>query len=166
MKTISYKLAGISLIAFLCLTSVAMGQSSLRKTDLSVFPKPEKGFKQMVIEVPHSDNDAQKRIEFVVGKWMEVDTCNKHGLQGSIEEKDLKGWGYNYYIFNTNGNVMSTQMACLDKKMVSKFISGQPKMVRYNGKLPVVIYVPEGYDVQFKIFKAEEDVYQAGEVKQ
>ncbi|RAV28026.1 ecotin [Sinomicrobium soli] len=166
MKVISYKQAGFSLIAFLCLTAVTMAQSSLTKTDLSVYPKPEEGFKQMVIEVPHSENDAEKKIEFVVGKWIQADTCNSHGLQGTLEEKDLEGWGYSYYVFNTKGNVISTQMACLDNKTVSKFVSAQPEMVRYNGKLPVVIYVPEGYDVQFKIYRAEKDVYQAGEIKQ
>jgi len=145
---------------------MAVGQTSLTKTDVSIYPKPEKGFKQMIIEVPHSDNDSNKKIEFVIGKWMEVDTCNKHSLLGSIEEKELKGWGYGYYEFNTDGGVISTRMACLENSVTRKFVSSQPKTVRYNGKLPIVIYVPEGYDVQFKIFKAEDDVYRASEVKQ
>lgn len=97
---------------------------------------------------------------------MEVDTCNKHGLQGTIEEKDLKGWGYSYYMFKSDGHVVSTQMACLDNKTVNQFISAQPEMVGYNGKLPIVICVPEEYDVQFKIYKAGEDIYQASEIKQ
>ncbi|MBC9795043.1 ecotin [Sinomicrobium weinanense] len=164
MKVV-YKQTGLFFIAFLCLNTIAMAQSSISKIDLSIYPNPEKGYKQMVIEVPYSDNDAAKKIEFTVGKWMEVDPCNKHGLQGSLEQKDLEGWGYSYYVFKSDGNVMSTQMACPDNNKVNQFITSQPEMVRYNGKLPVVIYVPEGYDVQFKIYKAEADVYQASEVK-
>ena len=166
MKAIVFKQTGLFLVALLCLSSIAMGQSSITKTDLSIYPKPEKGFKQMVIEVPYSDKDSKKKIEFTVGKWVETDACNKHGLQGTLEKKDVQGWGYNYYVFKTDGNVVSTQMACLDEKTINQFISAQPEMVRYNGKLPVVIYVPEEYDVQFRIYKAEEDIYQASEVKQ
>ncbi|WP_461532903.1 ecotin family protein [Sinomicrobium sp.] len=165
MKKNAYKQAGLSLIALLLFTG-AMAQSTLTKTDLSIYPKTEKGFKQMVIEVPHSDSDAEKKIEFTVGKWMEVGSCNHHGLQGTLEEKNLEGWGYNYYVFTTNGNVISTRMACPDNKTVHKFVSAQPEMVRYNGKLPIVIYVPEDCDVQFRIYKAEKEVYQASELKQ
>ncbi|KAB7530229.1 proteinase inhibitor [Flagellimonas olearia] len=165
MKTISNRSIRLFSITFLSIITMTMGQTSLTKIDLSIFPKPEQGFKQMVIEVPHSDNDANKKIEFVIGKWMEVDSCNKHGLMGTLEEKNLEGWGYGYFVFDTEGHVMSTEMACLDKEMVRKFISAQSKTVRYNGRLPIVIYVPKDCDVQFKIFQTEGDVYQASEVK-
>lgn len=72
---------------------MAAGQTSFKKVDASIYPKPEKGVKQMVIEVPHSENDSNKKIEFVIGKWMEVDTCNKHGLVGNLEKRILKDGG-------------------------------------------------------------------------
>lgn len=166
-KTImkAHKSISFFFIAFLCLSSISViGQSSVSKIDLSIYPKPEKSYKQMVIEVPHSNNDDAKKIEFAVGKWMEVDICNKHSLQGSLEQKVLKGWGYSYYVFKSNGNNISTQMACLDSNKVDQFITAQPQITRYNGISPIVIYVPEGFDVQFKIYKAEADIYQASEV--
>lgn len=143
-----------------------MAQNTILKQDLSIYPKPEKGYKQMVIEVPYSKADNNKRIEFTIGKWMEVDGCNSFGLQGELEKKDLQGWGYNYYVFKTKGNVISTQMACPGQPRRHLFVSGQREFVNYNGQLPIVIYVPEEYEVQFKIFKAEEDIYQAAEVRQ
>lgn len=152
--------------ALVGLTTSIMAQQTVFKQDISVFPKPEKGYKQMLIEVPHSKSDSQKKIEFTVGKWMEVDGCNSFGLLGTMEKKDLQGWGYDYYVFKTKGDVFSTEMACPQVAKRNLFISGQPEFVNYNGKLPIVIYVPEGYDVQFKIYKAEEDVYQASEVRQ
>lgn len=51
-------------------------------------------------------------------------------------------------------------------KQYCQFVSGQREFVSYNGQVPIVIYVPEGYDAQFKIYKAEEDTYQAAEVRQ
>ncbi|ERJ58375.1 hypothetical protein M472_06300 [Sphingobacterium paucimobilis HER1398] len=141
---------------------MTMAQSVL-KQNTDIFPVPEKGYKKMIIEVPHSKNDDNKKIEFNVGKWMEVDGCNHFSLQGTLEKKDLQGWGYDYYVFKTNGNVVSTQMGCPDAPNRHLFVSAQPEMVRYNGRLPIVIYVPDEYEVQFKIYKAEEDVYVAAE---
>lgn len=46
---------------------------TLVKTDLSIYPKPEAGYKQVVIEVPHSSNDQNKKLSLGPGsgwKWM------------------------------------------------------------------------------------------------
>lgn len=150
-------------VLFIAFSIQAMAQQVITKQDLSRFPKPETGYKKVVIEVPHSDQDDQKRIEFSVGKWMEVDGCNSFNLQGLLETKDLKGWGNNYYVFKTNGQVTSTMIGCPDAAKRNLFVTAQPEMIRYNGKLPIVIYVPEEYDVQFKIYKAEEETYFAAE---
>ncbi|MGN0003917.1 MAG: ecotin [Sphingobacterium composti] len=162
MKQNRIKFLGL-LVAFITFTVQVMAQQVITKQDLSIFPKPEAGYKKVVIEVPHSDKDNKKKIEFSVGKWMEVDGCNFFNLQGTLETKDLQGWGYNYYVFKTNGQVTSTMMGCPDAEKRNLFVTAQPEIVRYNGKLPIVIYVPEGYDVQFKIYKAEEDTYWAAE---
>jgi ecotin len=151
------------IFAFVSLSIQAIAQQIVSKQDLSIFPMPESGYKKVIIEVPYSDKDDQKKIEFSVGKWMEVDGCNYFNLQGTLETKDLQGWGYNYYVFKTNGQVTSTMMGCSDAAMRNLFVTAQPEMVRYNGKLPIVIYVPEEYQVKFKIFKAEEDTYWAAE---
>lgn len=165
MKKI-YQKSLMLIAACISLSSITSAQSMNMKTDPSIFPKPENGYKQMLIEVPHSENDSKKKIEFSVGKIMEVDGCNHFFLQGTLEQKDLEGWGYNYYVFKTDGTVGSTQMACPGQTNRHIFVSAQPEVTNYNGRLPIVIYVPEEYDVQFKIYKAEDDIYRASEVKQ
>ena len=37
---------------------------------------------------------------------------------------------------------------------VDKFVSAQPQLVRYNSRLPLVVYAPEGYEVRYRIWKA------------
>lgn len=162
MKQKGLRMLGL-FMTLITLSINVMAQQMITKQNLSIFPKPEAGYKKVVIEVPHSDKDAQKRIEFSVGKWMEVDGCNFFNLQGELEKKDLQGWGYNYYVFRTNGQVTSTMMGCPDAAKRNLFVSAQPEMVRYNGKLPIVIYVPDGYEVQFKIYKSEDETYFAAE---
>lgn len=145
--------------------NISEAQMTINKIDPSIFPPAENGFKKLIIEVPYSNNDSNKKIDFYVGKWMEVDACNTFSLIGSYEEKDLQGWGYNYYVFQTKGDVRSTMMACPDATLRNLFVSAAPQTVNYNGRMPIVIYVPDGYEVQFKIFKAENETYTAAEAK-
>jgi len=156
----------IPFLTFIFLTTQAMAQSTTYRQDLSIFPKPEVGYKQLVIDVPHSDKDNQKKIEFTVGKFLEVDICNQHGLAGDLTSKELTGWGFNYYVFNTNGAVRSTMMACADNTKQTKFVPANAQLVDYNGRLPIVIYVPEDCEVQFKIYRTDNDVYSASEIQQ
>lgn len=165
MRKNVFKVMVMMLLAIVASTTVSQAQMVIDKIDLGIFPSPEKGYKKMVIEVPHSDNDKNKKIEFAVGKWMEVDGCNTFNLSGTLEKKDLQGWGYDYYVFKTNGNVASTLMACPDKAKRNLFVSAQPETLRYNGRMPIVIYVPEAYDVQFKIYTTDGDSYRAAEVR-
>lgn len=152
-----------SLALTLALGATSFAQSNM-KVDLSAFPKAEKGYKMVVIEVPHSENDDSKKIEFFAGKNLETDSCNTHNLQGTFENSELKGWGYNYYTFKTNGNVMTTNMGCSDTKKIFKFVKAEHKLVRYNGRMPIVIYVPEEYEVRFKIYKSEAEEFKAAEI--
>lgn len=153
----------LSAIAVISLSSVLSAQVIHEKVDTSIFPKVEKGMTPYVIEVPYGgmESDADKRIEVIIGKNEQVDKCNRHMLNGTLEKKDLKGYGYNYYEFKSDGNIMSTMMGCSDTGKVTKFVSSQSTMMNYNGRMPIVIYVPEGYEVKYKIYKAEDDVYQA-----
>jgi len=155
----------ILMLGLFLMPNASKAQEMLMKINTEIFPAPEKGFKRMVIEVPYSDADNNKKIEFSVGKTMEVDGCNHFGLNGTIETKDLEGWGYQYYVFKTNGDVISTQMACPGAPGRNLFVSAQPTLVPYNGKMPIVVYVPEEYDVRFKIFTSTDEVYRALEDK-
>lgn len=163
MKALNY--LGKFALILLFMNMYSASAQIIQKQNIDIFPKAEEGYEQFVIEVPHSDKDHEKKIELIVGKVMEVDNCNKHRLAGSFEEKDLEGWGYTYFTFESDGNVASTMMACPDTEKVEKFISSQSELIRYNGKLPVVVYVPEGFEVRYKIWKAEDEEFKALKTK-
>jgi ecotin len=48
---------------------------------------------------------------------------------------------------------------------VNRFIrlGGAPSLIRYNSRLPVVVYVPEGVDVRYRIWRAEPESKEATE---
>lgn len=76
MRKNVFKVMVMMLFVFVASTTVSKAQMVIDKIDLTIFPAAEKGYKKMVIEVPYSENDKNKKIEFSVGKWMEVDGCN------------------------------------------------------------------------------------------
>lgn len=143
-------------------------QNIIDKVDTSVFPAAEKGYVQYLVEVPHStmEEDANKKVEISVGKYAEVDKCNRHFLGGELKQQELKGFGYNYYTFKSDGNVAGTLMGCNETGTVRKFVSSRPVLMDYNGRMPIVIYAPEGFEVQYKIFKAQPETYKAYQVRQ
>ncbi|MNY77756.1 Ecotin precursor [compost metagenome] len=50
-------------------------------------------------------------------------------------------------------------MACPDSSRKQAFVpvGGEPMLVRYNSKLPLVIYAPADVEVRYRIWSATED---------
>ncbi|HMM02594.1 MULTISPECIES: serine protease inhibitor ecotin [unclassified Dysgonomonas] len=122
---------------------------------LAPFPNAGEGMVRHVIEMKKKSDESLYKVEIIPGKVMSVD-CNHHSLMGKLEEKDLQGWGYTYYEFTSDGQTRSTMMAC-NKPNENKFVSGQTLIVRYNSKLPIVVYAPKGYEVKYRIWKADKE---------
>ncbi len=130
-----------------------------KKDNIHMFPQAKEGFVRHVIEVPKTDNDYDHRVELLIGKNMMVD-CNNRAFYGKIEEITLKGWGYKYLEVSNIDSGATTMMACQEPK-TEKFISIRDTLRRYNSRSPIVIYIPEGYDVRYRIWSAEENVQEA-----
>lgn len=47
-------------------------------------------------------------------------------------------------------------MGCFDNKSVEKIVHAQSLQTSYNSKLPIVVYVPKGYTLEYRIWKADE----------
>jgi ecotin len=57
---------------------------------------------------------------------------------------------------------MSTLMAVPPgTAQVTKFVSGTPLLIRYNSRLPVVIYAPQGSEIRYRIWQAPETAEKA-----
>ena len=133
-----------------------------KKDNIHMFPQAQEGFIRHVIEVPKTENDYEHRVELLIGKKMMVD-CNKHTLRGKVENVTLKGWGYKYLEVSDIHNGPSTLMAC-NKPKTEKFISlymGKDTLLRYNSRSPIVVYIPKGYEVNYRIWNAENIIKKA-----
>ncbi|MEB6619239.1 MULTISPECIES: serine protease inhibitor ecotin [Enterobacter] len=156
----------IALIAAACVSTSAFASEPPKEQPLekvAPYPKADKGMKRQVIQLPAQQDEANFKVELLIGKTLEVD-CNQHRLGGQLESKTLEGWGYDYYVFDKVTSPVSTMMACPDGKKEKKFVTaylGDNSLLRYNSKLPIVVYTPENVEVKYRVWKAEEKIEQA-----
>ncbi len=120
---------------------------------LKPFPAPQAGQTRWVIQLPPQANEADWRVELIPGKHMPID-CNHHRLLGKLHAHTVQGWGYSYYTFVTDGNVTSTLMGCPPGSQRHAFVPGESLMLRYNSRLPLVIYTGQAYQLQYRIWQA------------
>lgn len=151
-----------AMLSLACLSASATAATTpLEK--VAPYPKAEKGMKRQVITLPEQKDESAYKVELLIGQTLEVD-CNHHRLGAKLESKTLEGWGYNYYVVDKISSPVSTMMACADGKKTQKFVTaylGDDGLVRYNSKLPIVVYTPDNVEVKYRIWKAEDAVQNA-----
>jgi len=150
------------LIVFGCLTCFYT-TAVMAADDLKPYPQAEPGYRRVVIRLPVADAPDDRKVELIFGRMMEVD-CNRHFLSGKLMRKVAQGWGYDYFVLGNISGPASTMMACPpDEPKKITFVrvglgrdDTQNGWQRYNPKLPIVVYVPDGIEVRYRIWKADE----------
>ena len=129
---------------------------SAQATDLiKAFPPAGEGIFRYVLQVPKQEDESIFKVELIVGKTIQVDEKNRYFFGGNIEKETIKGWGYPRYNVSKIGPMAGTRMAVdPDAPKVARFITlgGEPYIIRYNSRLPIVVYVPEGVEVRYRIW--------------
>lgn len=143
----------------LALTVLALASSPVRAAgDMKAFPPADAGMKRYVINLPKLDDEDAAKVELIVGKTVSVDEHNRHFFGGKLEKETIKGWGFDRYILRKLGPMAGTLMA-VDPKApkVDRFVAlaGEPQLIRYNSRLPIVVYVPDGVEVRYRIWRAD-----------
>jgi ecotin len=152
---------GLALV--LMLSSLSL--NAAEHTQLKAFPDAQQGMQRYVIELTHKERDGEQdfRVQLIVGKNMETDGINLIRLGTSIEALPLKGWGYTYYEAKPESATLSTMMAAPEgAPQVMQFVIAAPLMIRYNSRLPIVVYVPVGYEVRYRVWAASGPYTAAG----
>lgn len=127
--------------------------------NLKAFPPAADGMVRHVLELPKQENEGDLKVELLIGKTVETDTVNRHFFGGKLETKTIGGWGFSYHILPELGPMAGTRMAPppgapKEKRFVT--LGGEPELLRYNSRLPLVVYVPDGVEVRYRLWKASE----------
>lgn len=139
---------------------VASSAFAKPKDDLKAFPAAEEGYERYVFRLPKLEDEHTAKVSLVVGKTMKVDPVNRHGLSGKIEAVSIQGWGYTYYKVESKGQMFGTMMAPPEgAPKVDKFVQIRDnlELIRYNSKLPVVVVIPKGFEVRYRVWMAGEE---------
>jgi ecotin len=125
--------------------------------NMKAFPLPEKGRVRYVLQLPKQDDESAFKVELIVGKTVLVDERNRYSFSGKIQAETIKGWGFTRYDVSQLGPMAGTLIAIdPNAPKVNRFITlgGEPYLIRYNSRLPLVVYAPEGVEVRYRIWTA------------
>ena len=143
------------LVAILtCLFGVSSGQAT---DNFKAFPPAEEGMVRFVLQLPQQNDESTLKVELLVGKTVQTDARNRYFFGGQIEQETIKGWGFTRYTVSKLGLMAGTLIAVdPNEPKVARFIAlgSEPYLIRYNSRLPVVVYVPDGVDVRYRIWTA------------
>lgn len=149
----------------LCITAILLFflavPAARAADDMKAFPPADEGMTRHVLQLPKQDDEALFRLELIVGKTVLTDANNVYFFGGRIVEETIEGWGFPRYMVKELGPMGGSLMAVdPDAPKVERFVklAGEPYLIRYNSRLPVVVYVPEGVEVRYRIWRAEPEM--------
>ena len=131
--------------------------------DMTPYPAPTAGQIRMVFRVPAVEIEDDRKVEIQVGMTIPVD-CNQYWFGGDLQRRVAEGWGYPYYVLEEVGGPASTLMACPPGEETSPAfvrVRGEGFLQRYNSELPFVVYVPDGFEVRYRIWEAARETGEA-----
>jgi ecotin len=137
---------------------LATGLAADIARELKAFPPAGEGMTRFVITLPPQADEDLLKVQLLVGKSVKLDPQNRYFFGGRLETETIQGWGYDRYVLKSLGPMAGTLMAVdPNEPKIDRFITlgGEPELHRYNSRLPLVVYVPDGVEVRYRIWKGE-----------
>ncbi|MBE2262218.1 MAG: ecotin family protein [Burkholderiaceae bacterium] len=158
MKRTETMFAGIAIFASVLFSAAgvcAAGESDAMKA----FAPAAAGMQRFVIRLPAQPDESALKVELIVGKTVRVDAGNRYFFGGVIETETVAGWGYPQYLLRKLGPLAGTLMAVDPAQpKVDRFVTvgGESLLLRYNSRLPIVVYVPAEVKVRYRLWRAQD----------
>lgn len=130
----------------------------------AAYPRPPAGRERHVVLLPHKtrEEEGDFKVEVVVGRTIETDGVNRYRFGGTLEERDIPGWGFSYYdAVGTLDAPLSTRIAAGDGPRERRFVPGPGLLVPYNSRLPLVVMTPAGCEVRWRVWRADGELVPA-----
>lgn len=151
-------------ILSLALLAFASMSLSFAADNMKAFPPAEQGMTRYVIALPQQEDESALKVELIIGKTVKTDAVNRYFFGGTLKTETIPGWGFDRHVLRELGPMAGTLMAVdPNAPQVERFITlgGEPQLLRYNSRLPLVVYVPAGVEVRYRLWRAEPNAAQA-----
>ena len=131
----------------------------------AAYPEPPAGMERKVVLLPHvkRGDDAAIQVEILVGREIETDGVNSYRFGGTINEQTIKGWGFSYYEVDGRLEHAASTLIGGPTNPAPRFVPGPSRLIRYNSRLPLVVMVPAGCELRWRLWKADGEWETAGE---
>ncbi|MFA0809620.1 ecotin family protein [Microbulbifer epialgicus] len=148
-----------SFVAVLILFAVVLAQAA---EPLDAFPAEVDGKRRHVIQLPKVVDESRFMVELVPGKSAIAD-CNLRSFSAPLQRQVLPGWSYPYYVLSELKPTPGTQKVCAPGSESRRFISvrGEGLILPYNSSLPLVVYLPEGVQLKYRVWRADKNLSDA-----
>ncbi len=153
---------GFFALSFWSLVLIATGQAA----ESPALPPADAGLVRYVLPLPSQDDESLYKLELIVGKTVRIDAQNNYFFGGIIEKHTIPGRGTSLYRVTSLGPITCTSVAVdPGTPLVDRFVTlgGEPYFIRYNSRIPVVIDVPEGAEVRYRLWSAGPEIPLAAE---
>ena len=148
--TLSMVVAGMAFLS--------AGAQTEAERNLKAFPPADQGMTRHVLMLPPAEQEDSLRVELQIGKTVKTDAANRIFLRWKYPGGEHRGLGIHPLRGAELGPMAGTLMA-VDPELpkVDRFITlgGEPQLMRYNSRLPLVVYVPKGAEVRHRIWRAD-----------
>lgn len=129
------------------------------------YPEAEADQQRFVINLPSERSRLEQnnlQVQVIVGRHVEGDDGHRYVYSGDIQEREIQGWGYNYWVASLEDPIATRSNPSAKPKDGFIPLHDSP-VIRYNSKLPIVVYAPHDAEVRYKIWADEEGRRARGE---
>jgi ecotin len=135
--------------------SLAWGSGDAQN-NVKIYPKAEAGMVRHVLILPQEQDEYSCKVELIAGKTVMANSVNSQFFVGGIKPDVVQGFQYPFYVVDLKEDKMGSTLVG-GGHPVEKFITlgGEPYLVHYNSRLPLVVYAPEGVEVRYRVWKAQ-----------
>ncbi len=130
-------------------------QAATPLVDSMRFPPVAAGHQRMAITLPPTENEDDIRVELRVGKPLEVG-CNTHWFSGDLQKLTARDTGVNYYQLDNPAGPATTLRGCVENTSRRMFVivRGAGYFLPHNSHAPIVVDVPTGFKVRYRLWRA------------